>query len=153
MEAAKKVVHLAQHIRLIREEYVVVSVRQSNDPRGWHAAFKCLRLCASGALIVCTGRRTRSVILEGLPGCVGHCKDGENWNPDIRVLLHACHDRLSNRWKLSRRRLRGGRRRQILLHLFQVAFKTRQGCGEKFLNQMSWILRALTGLQLLQLFL
>jgi hypothetical protein len=46
----KKSVHLAQHIRLIREEYVLISVRQSKTPRGWHAlsnAFACAPVVAS----------------------------------------------------------------------------------------------------------
>ena len=85
MKVAKKVADLAQHIRFVREEYVVIRVRQSNDSRGWHAAFKCLRLRASGGLVLGLGRRTCSVILKGLPGCVGQCINGENENPDIRI--------------------------------------------------------------------
>ena len=39
-KAAEKGVHLAEHIRLIREEYIMIRERQANDPRGAHIGFK-----------------------------------------------------------------------------------------------------------------
>src|SRR5437016_3268500 len=55
-KASDKCIHLAEHVRFIRQVYVVMRIGYSNHASGWHAGFEGHGLCSRDGFVALIGR-------------------------------------------------------------------------------------------------